>query len=156
MMRRTTIRARTRAMRKKSYYKKIKLFPKKKRENMRSFVVVTQEWVTDVSSSEDSSDEDDIAGVALTNLESPLPPLPMCLMAKSNSKVYDGESDDEELDPNKFSNLIHEYTCIIKREKDKVKKLKSLHVSFESSHNDLLVKYNELLKEHDESLVLSK
>jgi hypothetical protein len=95
---------------------------------MRSFVVRTQEWVTDVSSSEDSSNEDDITGVALTDLESPLPPPPMCLMAKGNSKVYDGESDesdDEELDPNKFSNLIHEYTCIIKREKGKVKKLES-------------------------------
>jgi hypothetical protein len=80
---------------KKSYYKKTKLFPKKKRENMRSFIVRTQEWVTDVSSSEDSSDEDDIIGVALTDLESPLPPPPMCLMAKDNSKVYDGESDDE-------------------------------------------------------------
>jgi hypothetical protein len=97
---------------KKSYYKKTKLFPMKKRENMRSFVVGTQKWVTDVSSSEDSSDEDDIAGVAVTDHESPLPPPPMCLMAKGNSKVYDGESDDE-LDPNEFSNLIHEYTCII-------------------------------------------
>jgi hypothetical protein len=141
---------------KKRYYKKTKLFPKKKRENMRSFVVGTQEWVTDVSSSEDSSDEDGIANVALTDLESPLPPPPMCLMAKGNSKVSDGESDDEELDPNKFSNLIHEYNCIIKREKGKVKKLESAHASFESSHNDLLAKYNALLKEHDESLVLSK
>jgi hypothetical protein len=110
---------------KKSYYKKIKLFSKKKRENMRSFIVGTQEWVTDVSSSEDFSDEDDITGVALTDLKSPLPPPHMCLMAKGNSKVYDGESDDEELDQNEFSNLIHEYTCIIKREKGKVKKLES-------------------------------
>jgi hypothetical protein len=142
---------------KKSYYKKTKLFPKKKRENMRSFVVETQEWVIDLSSSEDSSDEDDTVGIALTNLESPLPPPPMCLMAKGNSKVYDGESDesdDEKLDPNEFSNLIHEYTCIIKREKGKVKKLENAHASFESSHNDLLAKYNALLKEHDESLVL--
>jgi hypothetical protein len=112
--------------------------------------------VTDVSLGEDSSDEDDITGVALTDLESPLPPPPMCLVAKGNSKVSDGESDDEELDPNEFSNLIHEYTCIIKREKGKVKKLESAHASFESSHNDLLTKYNALLKEHDESLVLSK
>jgi hemerythrin-like domain-containing protein len=111
--------------------------------------------VTDVSSSEDSSDEDYIAGVALTDFESPLPPPPMCLMAKSNSKVSDGESDDE-LNPNKFSNLIHEYTCIIKREKGKVKKLQSAHDSLESFHNNLLVKYNALLKEHDESLVLFK
>jgi hypothetical protein len=79
----------------------------------------------------------------------------MCLMAKDNAKVSDGESDDE-LDPSEFSNLIHEYTCIIKREKDKVKKLESAHVSFESSHNDLLEKYNALLKKHDESLVLFK
>jgi hypothetical protein len=112
--------------------------------------------VTDVSLGEDSSDENDITGVALTDLESPLPPPPMCLVAKGNSKVSDGESDDEELDPNEFSNLIHEYTCIIKREKGKVKKLESAHASFESSHNDLLTKYNALLKEHDESLVLSK
>jgi hypothetical protein len=79
----------------------------------------------------------------------------MCLMAKDNSKVSDGESDDE-FNPNKFSNLIHEYTCIIKREKGMVKKLESAHASLESSHNDLLVKYNALLKEHDKSLVLSK
>jgi hypothetical protein len=119
-------------------------------------VVGTQEWVIDVSSSEDESSEDeDIIGVAITNHEIPLPPPPMCLMTKGNSKVSDGESDDE-LDPNKFSNLIREYTCIIKREKGKVKKLESVHVSLESSHNDLLVKYNALLKEHDESPVLSK
>jgi hypothetical protein len=123
---------------------------------MRSFVIETQEWVTDVSSSEDSSDEDeDIVSVAITNHEIPLSPPPMCLMAKGNAKVNDGESNDE-LGPNEFSNLIHEYTCIIKREKDKVKKVESAHASFESSHNDLLAKYNALLNEHDESLVLSK
>jgi hypothetical protein len=63
---------------------------------MRSFIVGIQEWVTDVSSSEDSSDEDDIVGVALTDFESPLPPPPMCLMAKGNSKVSDGESDESD------------------------------------------------------------
>ena len=145
--------------RKKSYNKKSKNFTRKKGNLKRSFVVGTQEWVTDVSSSEDeSSEDDDIVGVAITNHETPLPPPPMCLMAKGNSKVSDGESDesDDELDPNEFSNLIHEYTCIIKREKSKVKKLESAHASLESSHNDLLAKYNALLKEHDESLVLSK
>jgi hypothetical protein len=126
-------------------------FAKKKSNIKRSFVVGTQEWVTDVFSNED----EDIVGVAITNHETPLPPPPMCLMAKGNLKVSDDESDDE-LDPNKFSNLIHEYTCIIKREKDNVKKLERAHVSLESSHNDLLTKYNALLKEHDESLVLSK
>jgi hypothetical protein len=122
-------------------------------------VVGTQEWVTDVSSSEDESSEDEyIIGVAITNHKIPLPPPPMCLMAKGNSKVSDGESDksDNKFDSNKFVNLIYEYTCIIKREKDKIKKLKNAHASLESSHNDLLVKYNALLKEHDKSLVLSK
>jgi hypothetical protein len=122
-------------------------FAKKKSNTKRSFVVRTQEWVTDVSSSED----EDIVGIAITNHETPLPPPPMCLMAKGNSNV-----SDDELDPNEFSNLIHEYTCIIKREKGKVKKLESAHASLESSHNDSLAKYNALLKEHDESLVLSK
>jgi predicted nuclease with TOPRIM domain len=79
----------------------------------------------------------------------------MCLMAKGNSKVSDGESDDE-LDLNEFSNLIHEYIYIIRREKGKVKKFESAHASLESTHNNLLAKYNVLLKKHDESLVLSK
>jgi hypothetical protein len=52
--------------------------------------------------------------------------------------------------------LTQTNSCIIKREKGKVKKLESAHASLESSHNDLLAKYNVLLKEHDESLVLSK
>jgi hypothetical protein len=142
---------------KKSYYKKTKLFLKKKIENKRSFMVEAREWITNVSSSEDSSDEDDVAGIAISNHDAPLPPPPMCLMARGNLMVSDGESDsDNECDPNEFSNLIHEYTCIIKREKGKVKKLESAQASLESSHNDLLAKYNALLKEHDESLVLSK
>jgi hypothetical protein len=119
-------------------------------------VVGTQEWVTNVSSNEDESSEDeDIVGVTIISHEIPLPPPPMCLMAKGNSNVSDGESDNE-LDPKKFSNLIHEYTYIIKREKGKAKKLEGAHGSLESSYNDLLAKYNVLLKEHDESLVLSK
>jgi hypothetical protein len=69
--------------RKKSYNKKSKHFVKKKSNTKRSFVVGTQEWVTDVSSSED----EDIIGVTITNHEISLPPPPMCLMAKGNSKV---------------------------------------------------------------------
>jgi hypothetical protein len=76
-------------------------------------------------------------------------------MDKGTSKISDGKSDDE-LNPNEFYNLIHEYTCIINIEKSKVNKLESTHASLESSHNDLLAKYNVLLREHDESLVLSK
>jgi hypothetical protein len=145
-------------VKKKIYYKKSKHFPKKKGENKKSFVVGTQEWVTDVSSSEDSSDEDDIVGVALTDFEPPLPPPPMCLMAKGNFKVSDGESEDsdDELDPNKFANLIYEYTSVIKREKNKVKQLEGAHATLEASHNNLLTKYNELLKRHHESIVCAK
>jgi hypothetical protein len=46
-------------------------------------VVGIQEWVTYIYSSED----EDIVGIAITNHEIPLPPPPMCLMAKGNSKV---------------------------------------------------------------------
>jgi hypothetical protein len=103
--------------RKKRYNKKSKHFAKKKSNIKRNFVVGTQEWVTDVSSSKDESSEDeDVVGVAITNHEIPLPSPPMCLMAKVNSKVSDGESDGE-LDPNEFPDLIHEYTCIIKGRK---------------------------------------
>ena len=88
-----------------------------------------QEWVTDVSSSEDSSDEEDIVTIALTNEEPPLPLPPMCLMAKGNTKVCEVDSDndsDEEFDPYEFTNLINEYTSVIKREKGKVKILETL------------------------------
>ena len=43
---------------KKSHDKKTNLFPKKKGHTKNSFLVEKQEWVTDVSSSEDSSDEE--------------------------------------------------------------------------------------------------
>ena len=84
--------------------------------------------MTDVSSSEDSSDEEDIVTIALTNEEPSLPPPPMCLMAKGNSKVCDS---DDEYDPYEFTNLINEYTSVIKREKGKVKILESTHAKLE-------------------------
>src|SRR4026207_832630 len=82
---------------KKSHDKKTKLFPKKKGNTKRSFLVEKQEWVMDVSSSEESSDEEeDIVTIALTNDEPSLPHPPMCLMAKGNTKVCieDNDSDD--------------------------------------------------------------
>ena len=87
-------------------------------------MVEKQEWVTDVSSSEDSSDEKDIVTIALTNEEPPLPPPLMCLMAKGKIKLCKEDSDsdnysDEELDPYEFTNLINEYTSVIKRKKGK-------------------------------------
>ncbi|PVH63979.1 hypothetical protein PAHAL_2G151900 [Panicum hallii] len=144
---------------KKTHDKKTKLFPKKKGHTKKSFLVEKQEWVTDVSSSEDLSDEGDIVTIALTNEEPPLPPPPMCLMAKGNTKVCEVDSEDdsdEELDPNEFTNLINEYTSVIKREKGKVKSLESTHAKLELAHSDLLGKYNDLLKKHNESLVLAK
>ncbi|PVH32708.1 hypothetical protein PAHAL_9G465900 [Panicum hallii] len=113
---------------KKTHDKKTKLFLKKKGHTKKSFLVEKQEWVTDVSSSEDSSDEEDIVTIALTNEEPSLPPPLMCLMAKGN----------------------------IKREKGKVKVLESTHAKLELAHSDLLGKYNDLLKKHNESLVLAK
>ena len=71
----------------------------------------------DVSSSEESSDEEeDIVTIALTNDEPSLPHPPMCLMAKGNTKVcIEDNNSDGELDPNEFANLINEYTSVIKR-----------------------------------------
>ena len=81
----------------------------------------------DVSSSEESSDEEDIVTIALTNEEPLLPLPPMCLMAKGNIKVCEEDSDsDDELDPNEFANLINEYTSVIKRKKGKASFLRAL------------------------------
>ena len=108
-----------------------------------------------------SDEEEDIVTIALTNEESSLPPPPMCLMAKGKTKVCKEDSDsdndsDEELDPYEFTNLINEYTSVIKRENDKVKILESTHAKFELVHSDLLGKYNDLIKKHNESIVLAK
>ena len=51
--------------------------------------------MTDVSSNEDSCDEEDIVTIALTNKEPPLPPPPMCLMAKGNTKACEVDSEDD-------------------------------------------------------------
>ena len=51
----------------------------------------------------------------------------------------DSDSDDE-LDPYEFTNLINEYTSVIKREKGKVKILESTHAKLELAHSDLLGK----------------
>ena len=82
-------------MKKKSHDKKTKLFPKKKDNTNRSFLVEKQKWVTDVSSSEESSDEENIVTIALTNEEPSLPPPHMCLMAKGNTKVCEEDSNGD-------------------------------------------------------------
>ena len=81
----------------------------------------------------------------------------MCLMAKGNSKVGDEESEsDDELDPNAFANLIHEYTSMIKKEKAKFKVLEEVHAKLKSDHSSLYNKYTALLKEHDKLVALAK
>ena len=45
---------------------------------------------------------------------------------------------------------------MIKRKKSKVKKLEIGNATLEASHNDLLIKYNELLKKHEDSVVIAK
>ena len=66
--------------------KRSKLFPKKKKPQ-RSFMCETNEWVTDEETSEESSGDEELAGLAITSKVSHLPPPPMCLMAKGSSKV---------------------------------------------------------------------
>jgi hypothetical protein len=136
MMKRTIIRARTRALRGRKAITKSPTTLQRRRAISREalWLELKNESSMSHQSEDESSKDEDIVGVAITNHEISLPPPPMCLMAKGNSKVSDAESgeSDDELDPNKFSNLIHEYTCIIKREKCNVKNLR-VHISH-SSH----------------------
>lgn len=138
---------------KKSHENTKKLFPKKRRnggDHKRSFVVNKNEWVTDVSSSEDSSDEENIFGLAITKDDQPLPPPPMCLMAQGKDKVC-----QEEIDPNAFSNLILEFTQMIEKEKAKFKVLAGVHAKLKGSHLALVDKYNELLHKHNDTVALA-
>ena len=93
----------------------------------------------DVSSSENSSDED-IVAIPITKEDPPLPPRLVCLMEKGNSKVHDEESEeendsDDEIDPNDFTNLINEDTSMIKKEKVKFKVLEEVHAKLKSAHS---------------------
>ncbi|PVH62777.1 hypothetical protein PAHAL_3G395100 [Panicum hallii] len=116
----------------------------RRRAHQKSFLVEKQEWVTDVSSSEDSSDEEDIVTIALTNEEPPLLHL-LCASWQRYTKVC-------EFDPNGFTNLINEYTSVIKREKGKVKFFESTHAKLELAHSDLLIEesHKKLKQEHRE------
>ena len=64
--------------------------------------------------------------------------LPCASWQKGNTKVCEVDSDndsDDELDPYEFTNLINEYTSVIKREKGKVKVLESTHAKLELAHS---------------------
>ena len=112
----------------------------------------TNEWVTDKETSEESSEEDDFAGLAISSKGPTLPPPPMCLMAK-HSKVKEVVVDDsdDELSPNDLASLIEEFEMVIKREKSNVKHLESTLAKLEKTHHELLAKHNALLKEQAKS-----
>ena len=64
--------------------------------------------------------------LAITNEESPLPPLPMCLIAKSNkvSSGDDSRNDGNDLSPSDLSKLMNDYATIINKQKAKIKSLR--------------------------------
>ena len=139
--------------------KKKKLFAKKG-GGRKAYIV--GEWTSGESSSEDSSDDEDkdFAGLAITEDDPPLPPPPMCLMAKGNTKVSseedDSSSDDDGLSPNDLSKLMNDYASIIKKQKAKIKCHENLYAKLSTSHDELLAKYNDLLKKHDEEVESNK
>jgi hypothetical protein len=114
------------------------------------------------TSSESSESEEDknkkIVGIAIMDDEPPLPPPPMFFMEK-HSKVRDSDnsgssSSDDELSPLALKDLVDEYTSMIKKQKGKLKALDETHEKLKLSYDELLVKHNDLSKEHD-ALVVS-
>jgi hypothetical protein len=89
-----------------------------------------------------------------------LPPPPMCFMAK-HSKVSDSDSSgssssDDELSPLALKGLLDEYTSMIKKQKSKLKALGETHEKLKLSYDELLVKHNDLSKQHDGLVVSNK
>jgi hypothetical protein len=87
-----------------------------------------------------------IADIAIMDDEPPLPPPPMCFMAKY-SKVSDSDSSgssssDDELSPLALTDLLDEYTSMIKKQKSKLKVLDETHEKLKLSYDELLVKHN--------------
>jgi hypothetical protein len=136
----------------------------KKKGEHRSLLV--NEWVTGGETSSESSESEEeknkkIAGIAIMdNEEPPLPPPPMCFMAK-HSKVSDSDSSgfsssDDDLSPLALKGLLDEYTSMIKKQKSKLKSLGDTHEKLKLSYDELLVKHNDLSKEHDTLVVSNK
>jgi hypothetical protein len=127
---------------------------------------LVNEWVTDGDTSSESSESEEdknkkIVGIVIMDDEEPpLPPPPMCFMAK-HSKVSDSDSSgssssDDELSPLAFKGLLDEYTSMIKKQKSKLKELDETHEKLKLSYDELLVKQNDLRKEHDALVVSNK
>jgi chromosome segregation ATPase len=127
---------------------------------------LVNEWVTGgETSSESSESEEDknknIADIAIMDDEEPPLPLPaMCFMAKhskvSNSDSSGSFSSDDELSPLALKGLLDEYTSMIKKQKSKLKALDETHEKLKLSYDELLVKCNDLSKEHDALVVSNK
>jgi hypothetical protein len=139
-----------------------KPYHKKKGEH-RSLLV--NELVTGGETSSESSESEErnkkIAGIAIMdNEEPPLPPPPMCFM-ENHSKVSDSDcsgssSSDDDLSPLALKGLLDEYTSMIKKQKSKLKALDETHEKLKLSYDELLVKHNDLSKEHDALVVSNK
>jgi hypothetical protein len=81
-------------------------------------------------------------------------------MAK-HSKVSDSDSSgssssDDDLSPLALKGLLDEYTSMIKKQKSKLKALDETHEKLKLSYDELLVKHNDLSKEHDALVVFNK
>jgi hypothetical protein len=92
--------------------------------------------------------------------EHPLPPPPMCFMAKqskvSDNDSCDSSSRDDDLSPLALKGLLDEYTSMINKQKSKLKALEETHEILKLSNDELLVKHNDLSKEHDALVVSNK
>jgi hypothetical protein len=127
---------------------------------------LVNEWVTGGETSSESSESEEennkkITGIAIMDDEDPpLPHPPMCFVAK-HSKVSDSDSSDssnsdDDLSPLALKGLFDEYTSMIKKQKSKLKALQESHEKRKLSNDELLVKHNDLSKEHDTLVVSNK
>jgi hypothetical protein len=157
--------------------KKEKKFFKRKEDKHKRFhkkkkgkAYIVGDWLTDIESSSgfSSSEEDNDEKVAAIagDFSSP-PPSPsstshICLMAKGERKVQlendiiddcDSDSDDEYASPSydELTDLLKEYTQIIRKSKAKCDKLKDEN-EFLTAMYDIVVKASEEMKEENKTM----
>jgi hypothetical protein len=128
--------------------------------------LLANQWITGGETSSESSESEEeknkkITGIAIKDDEEPsLPSPPMCFMAKhskvSDSNSSDSSSSDDDLSPNALNGLLDEYTSMIKGQKSNLKPLEETHEKLKLSNDELVVKHNDLSKEHDALVVSNK
>jgi hypothetical protein len=74
----------------------------------------------------------------------------------SDSDSSGSSSSNDDLSPHALKGLLDEYTSIIKKQKSKLKELDETHEKLKLSYDELLVKHNDLCKEHDALVVSNK